>query len=133
LDRSLGQLLERVIASDLEFDLVVPVPLQRKRLQQRSYNQALLLAREVARIRGLPLNSNLLIKIRATESQQELSASDRIKNLRGAFQLQEKLSGQRILLIDDVMTTGATVATCSQVLIDGGAAEVYVAVIGRAA
>jgi len=133
LDRSLGQLLERVIASDLKFDLVVPVPLQRKRLQQRSYNQALLLAREVARIRGLPLNSNLLIKIRATESQQELSASDRIKNLRGAFQLQEKLSGQRILLIDDVMTTGATVATCSQVLIDGGAAEVYVAVIGRAA
>ena len=133
MDRSLGQLLERVIASDLKFDLVVPVPLQRKRLQQRSYNQALLLAREVARIRGLPLNSNLLIKIRATESQQELSASDRIKNLRGAFQLQEKLSGQRILLIDDVMTTGATVATCSQVLIDGGAAEVYVAVIGRAA
>jgi ComF family protein len=125
--------LEQVIASDLKIDLVVPVPLQQKRLQQRSYNQALLLAREVARIRRLPLKNNLLIKVRETESQQGLSAGDRVKNLHGAFQLEEDLSGERILLIDDVMTTGATVATCSQVLIEGGAAEVYVAVIGRAA
>ena len=133
LDRPLGSLLERAISSDLRVDLVVPVPLQKKRLQQRSYNQALLLAREVARIRGLPLSNNLLNKVRETEFQQGLSAGDRVKNLRGAFHLQENLSGQKILLIDDVMTTGATVAACSQVLIKGGAAEVYVAVIGRAA
>lgn len=133
LDRSLGSLLEQAIASDLKVDLVVPVPLQKKRLQQRSYNQALLLAREVARIRSLPLSNNLLIKVRETESQQGLSAKNRVKNLCGAFQLHENLSGQKILLIDDVMTTGATVATCSQVLLEGGAAEVYVAVIGRAA
>lgn len=133
LDRPLGSLLEQAIASDLRVDLVVPVPLQQKRLQQRSYNQALLLAREVARIRRLPLKETLLAKIRETESQQGLSAGDRVKNLHGAFQLREKLSGQKILLIDDVMTTGATVAACSQVLIEGGAAEVYIAVIGRAA
>ncbi len=133
LDRSLGMLLERAISSELRFDLVVPVPLQKKRLQQRSYNQALLLAREVARIRKLPLNNNLLVKVHETESQQGLSAGERVKNLCGAFQLQGKLSGQKILLIDDVMTTGATIATCSQVLIEGGAAEVYAGIIGRAA
>ena len=133
MDRPLGRLLDLVIPADLMVDLVVPVPLQQKRLQQRSYNQALLLAREIARSRRLPLCSKLLIKVRETESQQGLSAGARVKNLQGAFQLQENLSGQRILLIDDVMTTGATVATCSQVLIEGGATEVYVAVIGRAA
>lgn len=133
LDRPLGRLLEHAISRDLKIDLVVPVPLQQKRLQQRSYNQALLLAREVARIRRWPLHHNLLAKVRETESQQGLTAGERVKNLRGAFQLQEPLSGQNILLIDDVMTTGATVAACSQVLIAGGAAEVVVAVIGRAA
>ena len=133
LDRALGQLLEQVIDPNLNIDLVVPVPLQHKRLQQRSYNQALLLAREVARIKKWPVANDLLIKTRETESQQGLSAKERVKNLHKAFQLQEDLSGQKILLIDDVMTTGATVAICSQVLIKGGASEVYVAVVGRAA
>lgn len=126
-------MLEQVIDADLNIDLVVPVPVQRKRLRQRSYNQALLLAREVARIRKLPVANDLLVKIRETESQQGLSAKERMKNLQGSFELHKDISKQRILLIDDVMTTGATVAACSRVLIKGGAAEVYVAVIGRAA
>jgi ComF family protein len=133
LDRPLGNLLNQAIPADLAVDLVVPVPLQRKRLQQRSYNQALLLAREVAKSRQWPVNYKLLTKVGETESQQGLTAGERIKNLRGAFQLQGDLSGQKILLIDDVMTTGATVSACSQILIEGGVAEVYVAVIGRAA
>jgi len=133
LDRALGQLLEQAIDSDLNIDLVVPVPLQRKRLQQRSYNQALLLAREVSRIRKWPVTHDLLVKIRETRSQQDLSAKERVKNLRGSFALQKNISGQKILLIDDVMTTGATVGACSRALIEGGAASVYVAVIGRAA
>ncbi|MCF6265755.1 MAG: ComF family protein [Desulfuromusa sp.] len=133
LDWSLGTLLEQAIDSDLNIDLVVPVPLQRNRLQQRSYNQALLLARKVARIRKWPVVNDLLLKIRETESQQGLSAKERVKNLQGSFTLQKTISEQKILLIDDVMTTGATVAACSRVLIEGGAAQVYVAVIGRAA
>ena len=133
LDRPLGKLLEQAIDVDLNIDLIVPVPLQRKRLQQRSYNQALLLAREVASIRKLPVANDLLVKILETESQQGLSAKERVKNLQGSFELQKNLSGQNILLIDDVMTTGATVAACSRVLAEGGAAKVYVAVIGRAA
>ena len=133
LDRSLGKLLERVIDSDLSFDLVVPVPLHRKRLRQRSYNQALLLAREIARIKNIPVAKDLLAKERETESQQGLSAKERVKNLRGSFVLQGDVPTGSILLIDDVMTTGATVEACSRTLIEGGATKVYVAIIGRAA
>ncbi len=133
LDRPLGVLLEQVIDSDLKIDLLVPVPLQRKRLQQRSYNQALLLARVVAKLRKLPVDNDLLVKVRETESQQGLSAKERVKNLQGSFKLEKNVTGQNILLIDDVMTTGATVAACSRTLIEGGANHIYVAVIGRAA
>ncbi len=133
LDRSLGRLLEQTIDADLSIDLVIPIPLHRKRLQQRSYNQALLLAREFAGIRTLTVVNDLLLKIRETESQLGLSAKERMKNLQGAFALQRKVSGKKILLVDDVMTTGATVETCSRVLLEGGAAEIRVAVIGRAA
>jgi ComF family protein len=133
LDRSLGKLLEQTIDADLSIDLVIPIPLHRKRLQQRSYNQALLLAREVARIRTLTVVNDLLLKIRETESQLGLSAKERMKNLQGAFALKRKVSGKKILLVDDVMTTGATVETCSRVLLEGGATEIRVAVIGRAA
>ena len=133
LDRPLGKLLEQTVASDLSIDLVVPVPLHRKRLQQRSYNQALLLAREFAKIRKLPVAKDLLVKVSETESQQGLSAKERVKNLQGAFALQGAVSGMTILLIDDVMTTGATVESCSQMLLAAGAEAVYVAVVGRAA
>lgn len=125
--------MEQAIDTDLKIDLLLPVPLQRKRLQQRSYNQALLLARVVAKIRELPLDNDLLVKVRETESQQGLSAKERVKNLQGSFKLEKNVAGQNILLIDDVMTTGATVAACSRTLIEGGAANIYVAVIGRAA
>ncbi len=133
LDRPLGKLLDQIIDNDLSVDLVVPVPLHRKRLQQRNYNQALLLAREFARIRKLPVARDLLLKVSETESQQGLSAKERVRNLQGAFALQGDVSGMKILLVDDVMTTGATVESCSQMLIEGGAAKVYIAVIGRAA
>ena len=133
LDRSLGVLLDEVVASDLTLDLVVPVPLYRKRLQQRSYNQALLLAREFARIRKLSVPTDLLLKVRDTEPQQGLSAKQRGQNLQGVFNLQGSVSGATVLLVDDVLTTGATVEACSQVLLAGGAKAVYVAVIGRAA
>lgn len=133
LDRSLGRLLERTIEEELKIDLVVAVPLHHQRLQQRSYNQALLLAREIARSRNLPVASNLLLKVRETEPQQGLSAKQRLRNLQDAFVLQGDLSGQAILLVDDVMTTGATVESCSKVLLAAGARVVYVAVIARAA
>jgi ComF family protein len=133
LDRSLGVLLDRAVDLNLKADLVVPVPLSRMRLQQRSYNQALLLAREFARIRQLPVASNVLLKVRETEPQQGLSAKQRGLNLQNVFKLRGAISGSTVLLVDDVLTTGATGEACSQVLLAGGAKTVYIAVIGRAA
>jgi len=132
LDRPLGQLLRRQLSNDDRLDLIVPVPLNLKRLRQRSYNQALLLAREIGRDLGVPVEINLLVRGQDTESQRNFSAAAREKNMRGAFQLQKPLNGEKILLVDDVMTTGATVSACSQELLRGGAGEVQVAVIGRA-
>lgn len=133
LDRALGRLLEQVIDPALDFDLIVPVPLQAKRLKQRSYNHALLLAREIGRLRRRPVDQHLLLKTRETQAQHDLPAREREHNLRGAFSLKQPVSGEKVLLVDDVMTTGATVSACSQVLLQGGAVEVRIAVIARAA
>ncbi len=131
LDRPFATLLNRIIA-DLTVTLIVPVPLHRKRLQQRSYNQALLLARELARLKKIPLAKDRLQKTVETLAQQELTAREREKNLKQAFQVKGTLDGERILLVDDVLTTGATAVACSRVLLAAGAAEVQVAVLGRA-
>ncbi len=133
LDRFLGQLLEQNITTDLPLDVVVPVPLHHKRLRERSYNQALLLAREVARIRSLPVVDDMLHKESETASQHVLSARQRVSNLQDAFVVRGDVVAKTVLLVDDVMTTGATVAACSKVLKKAGAKAVYVAVIGRAA
>jgi len=132
LDRPLARLLLRQLPADSRFDLIVPVPLHPRRLRERSYNQSLLLAREVGRGLNVPVAINLLHRTRDTEPQRQLSASAREKNIRRAFQLQEQLAGERILLIDDVMTTGATVTACSRELLRGGGKEVQAAVVGRA-
>ncbi len=132
LDRPLGTMLNSSLPVDSEFDLIVPVPLHTRRLRQRSYNQSLLLARELTRLRGFPSVADLLIKTEETVSQQDLSARDRERNLSKVFQVLRPLQGERILLVDDVMTTGSTVRACSQVLLAAGGKEVEVAVVGRA-
>lgn len=131
LDRSLGFLLNRALPAECDCELLVPVPLHPYRLRQRSYNQSLLLARELGRLRSLPVMP-LLEKPVETDSQQGLSADKRETNLKQAFQATAKLGGERVLLVDDVMTTGATAKACSKVLLDAGAARVDVAVVGRA-
>ena len=132
LDRPLASLLERTLPSNLDVDLLIPVPLHPRRLRRRTYNQALLLARELGRIRGLPTDADVLIKCRITEPQQTLSATQRRQNLHGAFHLGKDVEGKTILLVDDVMTTGVTLDLCSRILLGGGAARVEVAVVGRA-
>ena len=132
LDRPLAKLLERVIADDELFDLILPLPLHPRRLRQRSYNQSQLLAKEIGKLRGVPVASRLLLKERDTLPQQGLSACDRELNLRSAFRLSRCLSGERILLVDDVMTTGATASAAGSLLLQNGASEVQVAVVGRA-
>jgi ComF family protein len=133
LDRHLVRLVVSAIDPDLSVDLVIPVPLQRKSLQRRSYNQSLLLAREIARIRHWNVEKNLLKKIKETAPQHDLTARQREQNLRNAFHVRYPLSGEHVLLVDDVMTTGVTVSACSEALLAAGAGQVDVAVIARAA
>ncbi len=111
-----------------EADCVVPVPLHRWRLWRRRFNQAALLARPVARGAGLPFEPRLLARVRATRPQVGLSRVGRAENLQGAFRVPPErraaLQGRRVLLVDDVTTTGATANAAARALMRGGAAAV---------
>lgn len=112
-------------------EYVVPVPLHWRRLMKRRYNQAGLLAQEIARQSGLKYEPALLKRIRHTAVQGHLSRMARQKNLQGAFQIIGDIDGARILLVDDVLTTGATVLGCTNALLRAGAAEVRVITLAR--
>ena len=118
-----------------EAEVIVPVPLHRWRLLARRYNQAALLAHALGRESGLPVISDLLVRRRFTPSQGRLSRAARRRNVAGAFAVKParaaRLAGRRVLLVDDVLTTGATVAACTRVLRRGGAAAVEVLVLAR--
>lgn len=118
-------------SADFAADCVIPLPLHPKRLQERGYNQALEIARHCARVRHLPLDIRGLEKCRATPPQSGLSLRARQKNLKGAFFCARDFSGQRLLLIDDVLTTGTTANEATRVLKRHGAASVAIAVVAR--
>ncbi|HAF17330.1 MAG: ComF family protein [Thermacetogeniaceae bacterium] len=111
------------------FSAVVPVPLHINRLRERGYNQAALLAGVIARILKIPLQEEALLRVRETPSQTSLSRQEREANMKNAFIPGKEallLKGKRVLLVDDVYTTGATVKECCQVLASAGVGEVYV-------
>jgi ComF family protein len=117
-------------------DVVVPVPLHWTRLIWRGFNQADLVAREMIASGGghRPISARLL-RVRPTPHQTRLEPAERRKNVRGAFGVRPgkaAIDGQRVLLVDDVMTTGATVGECARTLKDAGAAAVFVAVVATA-
>ena len=111
-------------------EVLVPVPLHRWRLLSRKFNQAALLAHEVARLSGVPCEPLVLRRRKATPSQVGLSAAERRRNLQGAFEVlkrdRARIDGRRVVLIDDVITTGSTLAACARVLKRAGAAHVDV-------
>lgn len=117
-----------------EVDLLVSVPLHVKRLRERGFNQAHLLVMRWAEQAGLPLDGLTLCRSRWTEPQTILRRTERRKNVKGAFSLKraESIGGKRILLVDDVFTTGATVNECSRVLMRAGAEAVDVLTLARA-
>jgi ComF family protein len=112
---------------------LIPMPLHHRRQARRGFNQATELARPVARALQLPLLSGALQRVRATESQQGLSAADRRSNLQGAFRCQAVASveGRHVALLDDVVTTGASVRAASRTLLDAGAEQVSIWCIAR--
>jgi len=115
-------------------DLLIPVPLHVKRLRQRSFNQAVLLGEILAREWRLPFSRRNLRRIRWTEPQINLSAAERVANVRGAFSVNapDLIKDRRIILVDDVFTTGSTAAECARVLLKADAAAVIVITIARA-
>lgn len=108
-------------------DIAAFVPMTERAVKKRGYNQARLLAEGVSERTGIPLEAELLIKTRDTGEQKELTRRERAQNLKGSFRVHEraKCRGKRILLIDDVMTTGATANAVSQALFGAGAERVY--------
>lgn len=130
--RLLARLMgERVAELRGHIDVVAPVPLHASRLARRGYNQALELARPIAATLDAPLRVALLQRTRATAAQTHLDRDARRRNVRDAFAAQ-RCDGLRVLLVDDVMTTGATLASAAAALRRGGAAAVHVAVAARA-
>lgn len=116
-------------------DMIVPVPLNRWRLWRRRYNQAALLAAGLGKLTGVPVETAVLTRPRPTPSQGRLGRTERARNVRGAFAVPgnraARLHGKTVLLIDDVMTTGATLAACTDTLKRAGAAHVDVLTLGR--
>jgi ComF family protein len=114
-------------------DAVTYVPLHAVKQRTRTYNQARLLAGDLASLMRVPLADGCLARERPTATQTRLSARERVHNVRGAFVTRNArwTHGRRFLLVDDVMTTGATVAECSRVLMEAGAAAVYVVTVAR--
>ncbi|HEY5621892.1 MAG TPA: ComF family protein [Pontiella sp.] len=132
----LAELLQNCLYAEYQggdFDLVVPVPLYHVRRRERGYNQSAVLARELSRRLRCRFLSGALRRIRPTTTQTNLTAPQRLSNVRNAFQpgKAKQLAGRRVLLVDDVMTTGATVNACSKALKKGGAASVYVLTVAR--
>ncbi|RJQ16641.1 MAG: ComF family protein [Nitrospiraceae bacterium] len=109
-------------------DAVVPVPLNEKRLRQREFNQSALLAKNLAESRGIPVVLNCLVRTRDTRQQVGLNSRDRRKNIKKAFDVKQKelIAGKNIMLVDDVVTTGATVRECARVLKKAGVENIYV-------
>lgn len=128
ISRSAWQLLE-------EADAIAPVPLHPSRLLGRRYNQAAEIARPLSRLAGAPYLPDALVRVRATQTQGGKSGSGRRRNVAAAFAVppgrRRQVEGRAILLIDDVMTTGATLEGCARALMAAGAARVDVAVVAR--
>jgi ComF family protein len=133
LARPLGDLAAEHCLATLaeEIEAVVPVPLARERERERGFNQAELLAQRVARRLGVPARPRWLRRVRATRPQSDLDASERRANVRGAFRASPEVAGRHVLVVDDVLTTGATLGECARALRDGGARRVGALTVAR--
>lgn len=124
------QMLARI--TDPVFDRIVPLPLHPDRLRERGFNQAGEIAKSLGTALGIPVDLDVLARTRATPAQADLTDKERRRNIRGAFECTCDLGAQQLLLVDDVMTTGATANECARILKIHGAQSVTVVVAARA-
>lgn len=132
----MDRLLEKYFEDDPEFCqgfTVSPVPLHFNKMKERGFDQAFLIARQVARTLRLPLEGGLLRRVKATDPQATMTRAERARNIKGAFEVNrpELIAGKNILLVDDVFTTGATVNEAAKTLKKNGAGKVYIFTLGR--
>ena len=127
------QMVDFVRSLNWQVNVLVPIPLGKKRLKERGYNQVGLVARPLAYQLGIRYEPDALWKTRETRSQVGLTISERSENVRDAYQADSKLAKDKsVLLMDDVATTGSTISACTAALRVAGAQEVYVLTIARA-
>ncbi|MGC3973169.1 MAG: phosphoribosyltransferase family protein [Nitrospira sp.] len=133
LTDALGALLLKALPDRLDIDVLMPIPLHPNRLRQREFNQSLLLADRIGSARGVPVSYRNLIRTVDTDPQISLPRAARLHNLRKAFAVRQPkdVIGARILLVDDVFTTGTTASECARVLLKAGAKEVAVLALAR--
>lgn len=125
-----GALAEKLKALKMseKADIIVPTPMYRKDIFKRSYNQSLLIAREISRQLNIPVEKNAVFKIRRTQAQKDLDSLKRSLNLKGAFSADSsKLKGKRVLIVDDICTTGSTLRELTAVILKSGAVSVHCA------
>ncbi len=127
---SLGESLDESLKESLP-DLIVPVPLNWRKIQLRGFNQAHLIAKTLSRELKIPLQPGLIKQVRQTQPQKGLGRKERARNLQGAYRVTNKLSGQNIALVDDVVTTMATAVESTQLLKMAGAGEVHIWSVAR--
>ena len=136
--RKTGRYLGNLLGYDLKHssfaacDLIVPVPLHKKRIKQRGYNQSELIARGASEIMGIPVETGLLVRKKHRDSQTSMGRYDRFMNVSGSFHVATKapdITRKKVLLLDDVVTTGATLEACCQALIRSYSCLVYVATV----
>ncbi|MEI7612630.1 MAG: ComF family protein [Betaproteobacteria bacterium] len=126
-----GRQLAALLRPDVA-DLIIPLPLHGDRLRERGFNQALELARPISQAWNIAIDNDSCQRIRHTSAQADLPWHERVKNIRGAFHCSKDFSGKRIILVDDVMTTGASLNECARTLKLHGAAEITALVLARA-
>jgi ComF family protein len=117
----------------IDVDVIIPVPLHPSRLRAREFNQSLLLADQLSRHLALPVSATNLVRSTATDPQTTLTRQARLQNLRKAFEVRspQSLAGKRILLVDDVFTTGTTLNECAKALRKAGSGPVFALTLAR--
>jgi ComF family protein len=133
----LGKILSMRLIEDgyaNEFDLLIPVPLHKNKRRIRGYNQSAMIAEGMGKILNVPFSDTLIARVKSTQTQTKKSKIERWENVNEAFQVLHptNISGKRILIIDDVITTGATIESCAKSLLDAGAAEISIACLAGA-
>lgn len=126
----LGQLITRIFYKEIkawDADIIIPVPLHKLKKLDRGYNQSEFIAKGISKALLIPVKPKLIKRVRHTETQTHLNHLERIENVRNAFKVKNKkfLEGKRVILVDDVVTTGSTVNECAKVIKDAGSEKIY--------